>query len=103
MDHAMTCNTLRGAATLSHEFEVLKENLYLFTLCSGTASSVEPKLCSHPGAHAAATIADRLESHGDILLVLPDGLTAVDVLVLHPAVWLEGGLQRCQKKRSGRN
>ena len=82
VDHAMTCNTLKGAATLRHE--ILKEIWRRITRRAGIASSVEPLLHSLPGAHAAA-IADRPESRGDILLVLPDGLTVVDVSVVHPA------------------
>ena len=48
------------------------------------ASSVEPTLRTLPGAQAAA-ISTRPESRGDVLMVLPSGMTVVDVSIIHPA------------------
>jgi len=81
-DHAMTCKSLSGAMTLRHD--ILKETWRRIAHRAGVASTVEPALRALPGAHAAAAGA-RPESRGDLLLVLPGGLTVADVSVIHPA------------------
>jgi hypothetical protein len=81
-DHAMTCKSLSGAMTLRHDN--LKHIWRRIANRAGVATSAEPVLRPLRGVQAAA-IANRPESRGDILLVLPDGLTVADVSVVHPA------------------
>jgi hypothetical protein len=82
VDHAMTCKSQCGAMQLRHE--IIKDTWRLIANRAGVASSVEPVLRRLPGAQASAN-ANRPDSRGDILLVLPGGLTVADVSVVHPA------------------
>ena len=50
---------------------------------AGVSSSVEPEINKLPGFRAAPNV--RPQSRGDILVVLPEGLTVCDVSVVHPA------------------
>jgi hypothetical protein len=81
-DHAMSCKALSGAMTLRHE--ILKGTWRRIANRAGIASSAEPAMRSLPGVQASA-VANSPESRGDILMVLPDGLTVTDVSVIHPA------------------
>ena len=81
-DHAMTCSRDSGSMTLRHE--VLKESVRRICQRSGVASSAEPMTRHLQGAQAAAR-AQRDESRGDILMVMPDTLLVVDISVIHPA------------------
>jgi hypothetical protein len=82
IDHAMCCKTQAGGMQLRHE--ILSNIWRLISHRAGIASSAEPMLRRLPGAQASAN-ADRPDSRGDILLVLPSGLTVADVSVVHPA------------------
>ena len=48
-----------------------------------TASCMEPTLQALPGAQAAAT-STRPELRRGVLMVLPSGMTVLDVAVIHP-------------------
>jgi hypothetical protein len=80
--HFMTCTTLSGGAQLRHH--LINDNWCLISHRAGVASSKEPVLRHLPGAQSAAN-ANRPDSRGDLLLVLPSGLTVADVSVVHPA------------------
>lgn len=82
LDHAMTCKSLSGVRTLRHD--ILKGIVRRISNRAGIASSVEPTLRTLPGSQSAA-ISTRPESRGDVLMVLPSGMTVVDVSVIHPA------------------
>jgi hypothetical protein len=106
-DHAMTCKSLCGAMTMRHN--LLTENWRRIISRAGVASSLEPAIHALPGARAAAVSAGHPDSRGDILLILPEGLTVADVTVVHPcaptyvhAARVEGGAAavRDQAKRA---
>jgi hypothetical protein len=82
IDHAMTCSTLSGAMTLRHDF--IKDIVRRIFQRASVASSVEPVLRPLRGAQAAA-LTNRQEERGDILAVLPDAVTVIDVSIVHPA------------------
>ena len=82
IDHAMTCTSLRGVMTLRHD--ILKSIWRRLANRAGVASSVEPTIRTLPGAQATA-VANRPDSRGDILFMMPSGLTVADVSVIHPA------------------
>jgi hypothetical protein len=81
-DHAMTCQTLSGGMTTRHD--IIKNIWRRIANRAGIATSAEPVLRPLRGVQAAA-LANRPESRGDILLVLPDALTIADISVVHPA------------------
>ena len=81
-DHAMTCRALSGAMTLRHD--ILNRIWRRIAHRTPIASSAEPVVGALPGGQAAAN-ANRPESRGDGLFVMPDALTIVDVSVVHPA------------------
>jgi hypothetical protein len=82
IDHAMTCSTLSGAMTLRHD--IIKDTVRRIAQRASVASSVEPALRPLRGAQAAA-LTNRHDARGDILLVLPEALTVIDVSIIHPA------------------
>ena len=82
IDHAMTCSTLSGAMTLRHH--IIKDTVRRIAQRATVASSVEPVLRPLRGAQAAA-LTNRQEARGDILLVLSEALTVIDVSIVHPA------------------
>jgi hypothetical protein len=82
IDHAMTCRSLSGGAQLRHN--LVNDTWCLVSHRAGIASSKEPVLRRLRGEQAAAN-ATRPDSRGDLLLVLPSGLTVADVSVIHPA------------------
>jgi hypothetical protein len=58
-------------------------------VCTGRASTQEPVLRHLPGLAGGAGISascasTRVEARGDILLVLPGGITIADIYVIHP-------------------
>ena len=81
VDHAMTCRSQCTAMTLRHN--ILTEIWRRIASRAGIASSVEPTLRVLPGVQAAP-IAAHSAARGDILLVLPGGLTVADISVVHP-------------------
>jgi hypothetical protein len=81
-DHAMTCTTQAGGKQLRHN--IFSNTVRLISHRAGIATSAEPVLRQLPGAQASAN-ANRPDSRGDILLVLPSGVTVADVSVIHPA------------------
>ena len=81
-DHAMTCKSLCGEMTMRHN--MIARSWRRIISRSGTASSLEPAIRALPGARGAAVSARHTDSRGDILLILPDGLTVVDISVVHP-------------------
>ena len=93
----MNCNALKGAAT---HHEILREIWRRIKQRVQIASSIELLLHSRQGAQATA-IADRPESHGDILLVLPDELLFVDVLVVHAAASTYMHVAQMEEARAG--
>ena len=81
-DHAMACPALSGGMTLRHD--ILKGIWRRRCRAAGIATSLEPQLQPLRGGRAAA-IAAREDARGDVLVVLPEGLTVVDISVIHPA------------------
>jgi hypothetical protein len=82
IDHAMTCTALNGAMTLRHD--IIKDTVRRIAQRATVASSAEPVLRPLRGAQAAA-LSSRQDARGDILLVLPEALTVIDVSIIHPA------------------
>ena len=82
VDHPMTCKSQCGGMQLRHNLN--SNNWRLISHRAGISTSSEPLLRRLPGAQANAN-ANRPDSRGDILLVLPSGLTVADVSVIHPA------------------
>ena len=80
-DHALTCTRHGGTMTLRHS--MITNDWRRIATRAGISSSVEPAINALPGAQAAPNV--RPLSRGDILVVLPDGLTVCDVSVVHPA------------------
>jgi hypothetical protein len=80
-DHALTCTRLGGAMTMRHN--MITHDWRRIASRAGVSSSVEPAIHALPGAQAAPHV--RPLSRGDILVVLPEGLTVCDVSVVHPA------------------
>ena len=81
VDHAMTCKTMAGAMTMRHD--ILSGNWRRLGTRAGIASSLEPSIMSLPGANAAPRV--RAASRGGVLYALAEGLTVVDVSIVHPA------------------
>ena len=82
LDHAMTCLSIRKTVTLRHN--MLTATWRRIASRSGVTSTAEPLIRQLPGAQGAAAAA-RPDSRGDLLLILPSGLTVVDISVIHPA------------------
>ena len=81
IDHAMTCKTMAGAMTMRHD--ILSGNWRRLGTRAGIASSLEPTIMALPGANGAPRV--RRDSRGDVLYALAEGLTIVDISVVHPA------------------
>jgi hypothetical protein len=87
VDHGMRCSSLAAHTTLRHD--ILKGILRRVVHRAGIASAQEPALHRLPGLAGGAGISasgasTRVEARGDILLVLPGGITIADVSVIHP-------------------
>jgi hypothetical protein len=87
LDHGMRCPSLAAQTTLRHD--ILKGILRRVVHRAGIASALEPPLRHLPGlADGAGIAADgsplRPEARGDILMVLPHGITISDISVIHP-------------------
>ena len=80
-DHALTCTRHGGTMTLRHN--MITQDWRRIASRAGVSSSVEPEINKLPGFRAAPNV--RPQSRGDILVVLPEGLTVCDVSVVHPA------------------
>jgi hypothetical protein len=83
----MRCPSLAAQTTLRHD--ILKGILRRVVHRAGIASALEPPLRRLPGlADGAGIAADgsplRPEARGDILMVLPRGITISDISVIHP-------------------
>jgi hypothetical protein len=79
--------SLAAQTTLGHD--ILKEILRRAVHRAGIASALEPPLRRLPGlADGAGIAADgsplRSEARGDILMVLPRGITMSDISIIHP-------------------
>jgi hypothetical protein len=86
-DHGMRCPSLAAHTTLRHG--ILKGILRRVVHRAGIASTQEPTLRRLPGlAGGAGTSAKgastRIETHGDILLALPGGITIADISITRP-------------------
>jgi hypothetical protein len=87
-DHAMTCTSVHGTATLRHD--ILKKILRRAVTRTEAASTLEPTLRRLPeletGARdgAAASATADLQTRGDILLALDADIAVADVSVTHP-------------------
>jgi hypothetical protein len=90
-DHGMRCPSLAAQTTLRHD--ILKGILRRVVHRAGIASALEPPLRRLPGLADSATARQRIaadgsplrpEARGDILMVLPRGITISDISVIHP-------------------
>jgi hypothetical protein len=86
-DHGMRCPALAAQLTLRHD--ILKGILRRAVHRAGIASALEPPLRRLPGlAAGAGTSPDgspiRPEARGDILMAMPQGISIIDVSVIHP-------------------
>ena len=79
--HAITRTSLRGVTTLSHD--ILKISWRRLAYQDGNASSMEPMICTLPGAQATAA-ANRPDSRSDMLFTMLSRRTVADVYVIHP-------------------
>ena len=92
-DHALACRTLTGSRTLRHD--IVKDAWRRAARRAGMDTTVEPPLAplrnGHPRpiaqmARRGAGADDQADGdRGDILIILPDAMTVVDVSVVHPA------------------
>jgi hypothetical protein len=97
-DHAMTCASVKGRATLRHDIDILKG--ILPRAMTGVASALEPTLHRLPGLEtgardvAAGSASAGLQARGDILLALDTSMAVADVSVTHPGGGRAGGRRR---------
>jgi hypothetical protein len=83
----MRCSSLAAHTTLRHD--ILKGILRRVVHRAGTASTQEPALRRLPGLAGGARISASgastlVEAQGDILPVLPGGITIADISMIHP-------------------
>jgi hypothetical protein len=79
-DHGMRCSAPAALTTLRHD--ILKGILRHAVHQPGIASALKPALCRGAGTSADGS-AMRVEARGDIVLILPQGISIADVCVIH--------------------